>query len=92
MAFIGLRFCADCSRQMSLQYFASFVQIAPCRSIGKFTAIKTNLNVIYVTKTYLHKKFIYNLFKLLLNFYGSVVYRQQTQMTFLQTKCDFYEY
>lgn len=31
-------------------------------SITNFTAIKTNLNVIYVTDSYLHKKFIYNLF------------------------------
>lgn len=36
----------------------------PLFCISKFTAIKTNLNVIYVTEAYLHKKFIYNLFKL----------------------------
>lgn len=41
--------------------------------ISKFTATKTNLNVIYVTEAYLHKKFIYNLFKLQSHFIAAAL-------------------
>lgn len=49
----------------------------PLYCISKFTAIKTNLNVIYVTSSYLHKKFIYNLFKLQSHFMVSHTKRQE---------------
>ena len=62
--------CVCTARSNILRYILCTIRLyysrhnSKLKLYGKFTAIKTNLSVIYVTKSYLHKKFIYNLFKL----------------------------
>jgi hypothetical protein len=97
---------AERLKEKSMSEQCEFVSAArqalfPLACISKFTAIKTNLNVIYVTDSYLHKKFIYNLFlRMQLRFLRATRGERETTGEEMlarhsrasRSECDFYEY